>query len=96
MTERDFCFWLQGFLELTPGAAPTVEQTQAIREHLALVFKKVTPPVGSSSGPQTGGTSGVAGQDVTVSCRQQTLQEMAEKIRRGDIHIGTRGPLVLC
>lgn len=65
MTEREFCFWLQGFFELNPGmAAPTPEQAKAIREHLALVFKKVTPPVASSVGG-SGGAGGSGGGNVT-------------------------------
>lgn len=42
MTSEQFAYWLQGFAELheTP---PTAEQWQSIREHLALVFTKVTP-----------------------------------------------------
>lgn len=44
MTPQDFCYWLKGFDELhqTP---PSPEQWQSIREHLSLVFTKVTPPV---------------------------------------------------
>lgn len=40
MTSRDFCYWLQGFFEIT-GPRPTIDETQAkmIREHLALVFQ---------------------------------------------------------
>lgn len=44
MQPRDFCYWLQGFAELTPQV-PTQEQWDSIREHLALVFTKVTSPV---------------------------------------------------
>ena len=44
MTEQQFAYWLQGFAELNPQP-PTVEQWQSIREHLATVFKKVTPEV---------------------------------------------------
>jgi hypothetical protein len=44
MTEQQFAYWLQGFAELNPQA-PTQEQWQSIREHLATVFKKVTPEV---------------------------------------------------
>jgi hypothetical protein len=44
MTEQQFAYWLQGFAELCPDA-PTAEQWQSIREHLATVFNKVTPPV---------------------------------------------------
>jgi hypothetical protein len=44
MTEQQFAYWLQGFAELNPQP-PTAEQWQSIREHLATVFKKVTPEV---------------------------------------------------
>jgi hypothetical protein len=47
MTSMEFCYWLQGFFELSDGDARipddlTGEQVTAIREHLALVFEKVT------------------------------------------------------
>ena len=44
MTEQQFAYWLQGFAELNPNP-PTAEQWQSIREHLATVFKKITPEV---------------------------------------------------
>lgn len=44
MDERSFCYWLQGFAELQ-ASPPTPEQWRSIREHLAMVFTKVTPPV---------------------------------------------------
>jgi hypothetical protein len=45
MDALQFSYWLQGFTELQPDLeAPTPEQWKAIREHLALVFTKVTPP----------------------------------------------------
>lgn len=44
MEPRDFCYWLQGFAELTPQS-PSQEQWDSIREHLGLVFKKVTSSV---------------------------------------------------
>lgn len=40
MKARDFCFWLQGFFELTGGQiALTYEQTAVIKRHLDMVFK---------------------------------------------------------
>lgn len=42
MTPEQFAYWLQGFAELNPQA-PNAEQWQSIRDHLQLVFKKVTP-----------------------------------------------------
>lgn len=44
MNAEQFAYWMQGFAELN-GQAPTVEQWQSIKDHLALVFKKVTPPI---------------------------------------------------
>ena len=41
MTAEQFAYWLQGFAELTDGE-PTPEQWASIKEHLNLVFNKVT------------------------------------------------------
>lgn len=45
MTPDQFAYWLQGFTELH-GEPPTPEQWQSIKEHLSLVFVKVTAPLG--------------------------------------------------
>jgi len=45
MDAVNFAYWLQGFAELTGDTPPTAAQWQSIREHLAEVFVKVTPPV---------------------------------------------------
>lgn len=44
MTAEQFAYWMQGFAELN-AAPPTAEQWQSIRDHLALVFEKKTPPI---------------------------------------------------
>lgn len=38
MTSRDFCFWLQGFLEISDQEAVSPEQVEIIKKHLNLVF----------------------------------------------------------
>lgn len=43
MTPENFCYWLQGKLELDKDNILTIEQVLIIREHLKLVFKKETP-----------------------------------------------------
>lgn len=43
MDAFNFCYWLNGFAELSTDQ-PTAEQWKSIKEHLALVFNKVTPP----------------------------------------------------
>ena len=42
MTPENFTYWLQGFVELN-GDCPNEFQWQEIKNHLALVFNKVTP-----------------------------------------------------
>lgn len=50
MTSEQFAYWLQGFGELNAGP-PTAEQWQSIRDHLAAVFTKVTPPAAPQISP---------------------------------------------
>lgn len=45
MTPENFCYWLQGYMELTPNGELSPSQTQIIRDHLALTFNKVTPNI---------------------------------------------------
>lgn len=41
MTSRDFCYWLQGFFEISGHDKPglTANQRQIIQDHLSMVFK---------------------------------------------------------
>jgi len=43
MTEREFIYWLQGFLEISNPNSITTEQLTIIKNHLKLVMTKVTP-----------------------------------------------------
>lgn len=54
MTSRDFCYWLQGYIELDPLRSGSqklelsAEQAICIRQHLALVFKhEIDPSAGN-------------------------------------------------
>ena len=38
MTSRDFCFWLQGFFELSNEKYLDEAQTNMVKKHLAMVF----------------------------------------------------------
>lgn len=54
MTPEQFAYWFQGFAELS-DVPPNQNQWDAMREHVATVFKKVTPPVQinvAPAGPQ--------------------------------------------
>lgn len=48
MTQDQFVYWLQGFVELTETEQPSKAQWAAIKDHLKLVFTKVTPQLGKS------------------------------------------------
>ena len=43
MDAQNFAYWLNGFAELSGDNPPTKAQWKSIKEHLALVFTKVTP-----------------------------------------------------
>jgi len=43
MTPEQFCYWLQGFCEMTKTKEMDEDQFKMLKEHLALVFNKVTP-----------------------------------------------------
>lgn len=57
MTSRDFCYWLQGYLEIStaqektqPAVSLLPEQVQCIQKHLALVFThEIDPSQGDAS-----------------------------------------------
>ena len=44
MTSRDFCYWLQGYFEVSRNTSVDVQQTEAIKKHLAMVFKHEIDP----------------------------------------------------
>jgi len=43
MTTEQFTYWLQGFFEIHNPKELDEKQTQIIKDHLELVFKKETP-----------------------------------------------------
>lgn len=48
MTSRDFCFWIQGFFELTYSPTLNDKQLEMVKRHLALVFKhEIDPSMGN-------------------------------------------------
>ena len=43
MTHEQFCYWLQGYFEIKNPDSMTKQEIQIIKDHLQLVFEKVTP-----------------------------------------------------
>lgn len=48
MNTIDFCFWLQGYFEISGETEINKEQAQVIKEHLNLVFKHEIDPLRES------------------------------------------------
>lgn len=49
MNSRDFCFWLQGFFEISKEPSISPQQVEVIKNHLNLVFKhEIDPAMGDS------------------------------------------------
>lgn len=55
MTSRDFCYWLQGYFEISEKGQPlTSDQVQMIQNHLNMVFKhEIDPSMGSPDHQQS-------------------------------------------
>jgi hypothetical protein len=43
MTPEQFCYWLQGYIEITNPVHVNSEDLKKIKDHLTTVFNKVTP-----------------------------------------------------
>lgn len=53
MTPEQFAYWLQGFVELN-GATPNETQWLQIKDHLKVVFEKLTPTCTAYQSPPIG------------------------------------------
>lgn len=78
MKAVEFCYWLQGFFELTDVHTPkskekglTATQTDMVRKHLAMVFKHEIDPSYEDTGDLDeihSGTSHLTGSDPSIRC----------------------------
>lgn len=80
MTPRDFVYWLNGLMELSPGTQfINEEQTKMIRQHLKYVFDDMNKPVVTVAPPPMEGAGG-------------TLQGQGIQWPQPSIHPGYFGP----
>lgn len=49
MSPNDFCYWLQGFFEISGAKTLSENELQVVRDHLSVVFEKRTPDRSASS-----------------------------------------------
>lgn len=52
MTPENFCYWLQGLLEVGDPTTLNQNQIKIIQEHLNLVFTKLTPDIADQKATQ--------------------------------------------
>lgn len=53
MTSRDFCYWLQGYFEISNPNTIDQPQVEMIQKHLNLVFKhEIDPSMGKAEHQQ--------------------------------------------
>ena len=51
MTTKEFAYWLQGYFEISGAKELDERQVEVVKDHLALVFTKVTPDPGKHTNP---------------------------------------------
>ncbi len=54
MTSRDFCFWPQGYFEVSGAETLDAKATEAVKRHLGLVFKHEIDPSAGDAAHQQG------------------------------------------
>ena len=66
MTPEQFCYWLQGAIELADMKEMSPKDIQVLKDHLKLVFEKLTPvygvnpiPLPEIQSPLVGGSGGI-------------------------------------
>jgi hypothetical protein len=52
MTSRDFCYWLQGYFEISGEKTMSGEQMEMVKRHLAMVFAHEIDPAMGGAGEQ--------------------------------------------
>lgn len=51
MTSRDFCYWLQGYFEISHSPMLNDDQANVVKRHLALVFiHEINPSIPDPKG----------------------------------------------
>lgn len=93
MSPDQFVYWLQGFMEMQEPVTLDARQTQMIKDHLALVFEKVTKSFSPPPPAKTIDDVSVVGpkdQQVAPDLNQGTKHEIKRPFRRHN------SPTVFC
>ena len=86
MSPEQFCYWLQGFVELSPDMkVPSEKQWKAIKEHINTVFLKVTPEVLPDDCPLEDKKKEEVKQPFPPLPDTDFWKELAEKMKKGGL-----------
>jgi len=67
MTSRDFCYWLMGFFEISGVQQLGFDQTESVKQHLALVFAhEIDPSAGDAAHQKK--LNDIHGKDAVMRC----------------------------
>ena len=84
MTSRDFCYWLQGHLEIARAEGLSAPQVEIVQRHLALVFKhEIDPSIAAelqaihNERPKMGGTGPNAAKAMSTANTKVERDDLA-------------------
>lgn len=96
MTPIEFCYWLQGWVEMENGKKPNLEQWKMINSHLQLVFNKVTPPLGDNVEPTlTDDEANRSPQELLADLFTRELDTMSETLSEAVDQMNQEPPQVV-
>ena len=94
MNERDMLYWLRGFFELTDAKTLTEKQVEIIKNHLDLVFEKITPDVDLSG---TNLKIDSSDDNIRICSSEEKLdRDKIAKALRASYHRPWNGPTHYC
>lgn len=80
MNSESFCYWLHGYFELSGVTKLDEAQVKMIKEHLALVFTKVTPELIEKKKPLKDPIKDNIVEDpATIKWDKETLDRLAKE-----------------
>lgn len=69
MTSRDFCYWLQGFFEVSEVKTMNEKQVAQVKNHLELAFKhEIDPSMGDEKHQKELNKVHHSGKDLPMRC----------------------------
>jgi hypothetical protein len=106
MTERDFCFWLQGWREMEDPKSISPQKWKMICDHLDLVFQHVAggagapamePPIPPEKCPPVSSEKPVDAEKRSVLKDHRVEQkELMDQIKRMQVPYGLGNPKLIC